>query len=308
MLGETELRGIDGSNPLAFLAALGTLRLAHEFYPNAQLFWRRTNAAWRAVLLCEAWDEEVLSECICTKLKASGASIPYTIEKKMPFSAEDFRNALKGFALACGPRDRIVVDVASGLGTEILRDDNGNFHDTAFRMVRSGDSAGQGMPVYALSIFERTDKDAIKRALFAQWIYEDDGFGLRWDPAEDQRHALRWYDPSRQSNKKHNIRTVRGANALALIGLSLLPVQPTLQRSKTTGITPLSRNADYFSWPLWEHPATLDLVRSLVALCELQQPAPNRNLLKRRGVAEVYRAQRIALNQYYKNFTPALPV
>ncbi len=43
------LPGLDGSNPLAFLAALGTFRLANEVYPGAMLRWRYENF-WHPIL------------------------------------------------------------------------------------------------------------------------------------------------------------------------------------------------------------------------------------------------------------------
>ena len=43
------LPGLDGSNPLAFLAALGTLRLANGLFPGTKLHWEFDNG-WRPVL------------------------------------------------------------------------------------------------------------------------------------------------------------------------------------------------------------------------------------------------------------------
>lgn len=100
---------------------------------------------------------------------------------------------------------------------------------------------------------------------------------------------------------------MRGANVLALEGLSLMPVQPTAKSAKTTGFQTLERRREFFTWPIWEAPATIDVVRSLVALSDLQKLVPPRRELKSRGVVEVYRSERIAPNQYYKNFTPAMP-
>jgi len=44
------LPGLDGANPLAFLAALGTLRLADELFPGAKLTWERISR-WQPVLM-----------------------------------------------------------------------------------------------------------------------------------------------------------------------------------------------------------------------------------------------------------------
>ncbi|VTS01341.1 CRISPR-associated helicase Cas3, subtype Dpsyc OS=Thioflavicoccus mobilis 8321 GN=Thimo_1278 PE=4 SV=1 [Gemmata massiliana] len=44
------LTGFDGSNPLSFLAALGTLRLAEELFPGTMLKWQRVDL-WRPTLM-----------------------------------------------------------------------------------------------------------------------------------------------------------------------------------------------------------------------------------------------------------------
>lgn len=147
----------------------------------------------------------------------------------------------------------------------------------------------------------------LRSALMTGWRYEDDAFSLRWDPVEDQRYALRWYDPSQQSNKKQSLRTMRGANALALEGLALLPVQPQLRGVFTTSIARLEKRRDFFTWPIWDVPVTLDVIRSLLTLPELASKTPDREALRAIGIAEIYRSERVAPNKYYKNFTPARP-
>ncbi|NCC41784.1 MAG: hypothetical protein EOM21_20700 [Gammaproteobacteria bacterium] len=205
--------------------------------------------------------------------------------------------AFEEAALSATRDQRYECDLLAALGTDAYQDDNGNFLDTAFRMVRSGDAAGQGFPVYALAIRQGIDTSALKRAMFTAWDYRDEGFSLRWDPVEDQRYALRWYDPSPQSNKKFSLRTMRGANVLALEGLSLLPVQPGRDDAQTTGFSRRARRREFFTWPIWEGPVSVDVVRSLVALPELGEASPPREKLKARGIAEVYRCERIAPSQ-----------
>ena len=48
-LHDLPLSGLDGANPLAFLAALGTLRLANEAFPGTLLGWQRL-CGWNPVL------------------------------------------------------------------------------------------------------------------------------------------------------------------------------------------------------------------------------------------------------------------
>ena len=75
----------------------------------------------------------------------------------------------------------------------------------------------------------------------------------------------------------------------------------------TTGFKGRRSTNTYWTWPIWEPPVTLDVVRSLVALGELQEDKPNRRELGCRGIREVYRSQRLTIGKV-KNFTPAQSV
>jgi CRISPR-associated endonuclease/helicase Cas3 len=62
------LAGLDGSNPLAFMAAIGTLRLTDELFPGAVLRWELAGR-WRPVieLPAKVSDEEFL-DCLHTRI------------------------------------------------------------------------------------------------------------------------------------------------------------------------------------------------------------------------------------------------
>jgi hypothetical protein len=300
------LRGLDGANPLAFLAALGVLVLSSRTSRHARLSWRILDGGWRAEIQSCATDQDDFARTLLNALELD-RNEPYSIDPKLPFSVTSFQAALKNAVAEAANDRRRECDLLAAFGTDAHRDDKGAFLDTAFRMVRSGDSAGQGLPAYALAIRKNTDVTSLHRTLFEPWRYEDEDSSLRWDPAEDQRYALRWYDPSPQSNRKYSMRTMRGANCLALEGLALMPVQPTKRSAGTTGFATLERRRQFLTWPIWEAPANLDLVRSIVSLHELQQAEPPRNRLALRGISEIYRSERIAPNQYYKNFGPSRP-
>ena len=301
------LEGLDAGNPLGFLAALGVLALSQAIAAEPRLAWRQAQGGWRPQLSGCGSDDEALAAQLFEALRNT-SSTPFTIDKKLPFSHAVYREALHRAAECAEPGSRRNADLLAAFGSDAHQDDKGYFVDTALRMVRSGDAAGQGLPAYAEAIRNNTDSNDLYRVLFHTWDYQDDDFSLRWDPAEDQRYALRWHDPSQQSNKKYGLRTMRGANALALEGLALLPVQPKTNGIATTGFKKLDRGGEAFTWPIWSFPATIDLVRSLLTLEEIHQSQPNRCNLHRRGIVEIYRSERIFQNQYYKNFSPAGPV
>ncbi len=298
--------GLDSGNPLAFLALLGVGLLSQNFCPGARLSWMQAEGAWRPRLHGFDGEADSFLKSLHVALAAT-SSKPFEIDKKLPYLRESFRGAMQQSQREANSKNRRTADLLAGFGSDAYADEKGVFADTALRMVRSGDSAGQGLPAYALAMRQGVTVEHLRAALFSAWRYEDDGFSLRWDPVEDQRYALRWYDPSSQSNKKTSLQTMRGANVLALESLALLPVQPQTHGVATTAFARLERRRDFFTWPIWDARITLDTIRSLLASSDLAEITPNRDALRARGVVEVYRCERIAPNKYYKNFTPAHP-
>lgn len=294
------LRGLDGANPLGFLAALGVAITSHGFSQEVRLSWSVEQGGWHPMLWNCGDDKEQFLEALHKTLK-SVSMAPFEIDKKLPFATDSFLSALRKAQEKAAPKDRRTTDFLAAFGSEI-HEDKGVFKDTSFRMVRSGDSSGQGLPAYALAIHKATDKDALRRALFEPWDYRDDDFSLRWDPLEDQRYALRWNDPSKAAKN-----TMRGANALALQALMLFPTQPQSNGTATTGFFKASQRREFFSWPIWDQPLSLDVIRSLLYLADLHRDAPPRTDLVARGIVEIYHCERVAPNKYYKNFTPAIP-
>jgi len=292
---ELELTGIDGSNPLGFLAAVGTLVTCERLCGDTRLSWRYASGAWRPILHGLSFDQESFVEALLKVLQSLPTN-SFRIDKKMPFSADDFRAA--ALAAPASPDDRRDADLIAAFGCDSLRDGD-NFVDTAFRMVRSGDAAGQGFLHYAAAIREQTDVEHLRRTLFKRWDYADDSYSLRWDPVEDSNYALRWRDPSKDAKN-----TMLGANSLALEALLLFPAVPNGSRLETSGFHRHGRNM-FFTWPIWESPLNVNAIRSLLVLRELHVVDPNRLALQERGIVTVYRSRRFAPNQYYRNFTPA---
>lgn len=299
------MSGIQSSNPLGFLAALGTAVIVRSYCPDVQFYWCREGSSWRPALSgCES-DRAMFLDKLFDVLQAASIA-PFEIDNKLPFSVELFESSLKQAQRSASVADRRMADFLAAFGSEV-NPEKEVFQDSRFRMVRSGDSAGQGLPAYIRAIRTATDRTALKRTLFMPWDYQDKGFSLRWDPIDDQRYALRWRDPSK-SNLKDGPGTMMGANSLAAEALQWYPTMPQGGRITTTGFHRSSTNQVWFTWPIWDRPITLDTVRSLVALKELHSTEPPRAELSKRGIIEVYRSQRIQQNQYYSNFTPGQPV
>lgn len=295
------LPGLDGSNPLGFLAALGILHALTRCRSGTviTLAWQLVNGVWHPLVAGGGRNVKEFLDQLESALRASD-SAPWALDKKLPFEANRLREAASAALSAATHVKRERIDVLASFGVESLQDDKGAFRDTSLRMVRAGDNDGQGLLAYATRIRGETTRDNLCEALCDTWRYEDENCALRWDPSERRDHALRWGDPG-----KEKTRSVRGANRLAIEAMPVLPTMPLGQRVKTTGFEFPDGRTESLTWPIWRVPAGLDVVRSLLTLPDLQKKRPNALALRSRGVAAVYRCDRIKTSKYYSNFTPA---
>lgn len=304
---EMRLEGLDGSNPIGFLASVGLTAIAHSEFPDIRIGWKLTGYGWRPALIGCGGDEQIFSETLLQLLKSTSMAI-FEIDKRMPFDVAKFSEALQDAQVSSSITERRDADLLAAMGTELYPDSrNGNFQDSRFRMVRSGDSAGQGLPFYVKTIHDSITLDHIQRALFRIWDYQDEGPSLRWDPIADQRYALRWKDPSK-SKLADGPGTMLAVSRLAVEALRYFPTLMSRRQAETTGFQRIGRRDVYFVWPIWTPMISVDTMRSLVASPELGRSPLSHSSLARMGVEEVYRSQRIRQNQYYSNFSPAQPV
>lgn len=91
--GTLILTGLDGGNPLGFLAALGTLWVLHQgIYPQARLSWRRM-VTWQPVLTGISRSDRNPCEAIATVLR--GLSVTDEVEDKRKQAQSAFEAAKK---------------------------------------------------------------------------------------------------------------------------------------------------------------------------------------------------------------------
>ena len=298
------LPGLDGANPLAFLAALGVVSAVKGMFPEVRLGWRQTNHGWRPSMQGCTEDKDRFSEQLNEALQSASMTV-FGTDKKMPFAVEKFSNALLDAQTRSSIANRRDADFLAGFGVESYPDKKANiFQDSHLRMVRSGDSSGQGLPFYAQAIRQATTLNHIQRALFHPWDYRDKDvtYSLRWDPQEDQRYALRADDPSKSKGG-----SMLAANALAIEALRCFPVFSVGGKARTTGFQVSAKGEIYFVWPIWTPMVGADTIQSLLTLPDFGTDPLPRSSLARMGVEEVYRSQRIRPNQYYANFSPSVP-
>ena len=320
------LPGLDGSNPLGFMAALGILQILSDWADSkdqVRMGWENFEGGWRPRIQGFRGDQEALCESLIEGI-CHGSSEVIEVGKevnakgkethKFPFHFARFKEVL-----ACQSRhsdsdarklpSRRSLDFLAGFGTDAFPDSNsGDFQCTAFKMVRSGDSSGQGMLAYAKSLQSGLNMDQLFRTVFLAWDYRDESRSFRWDPLEDQRHALRGSDPSSKNSDSGGPGVMAAANRLAFEALRILPTVIAGRIGHTTGILVRSGRADSFVWPIWSPIVELGTVKSILSLGTVQEGSSKDRQLQAIGIRTVYRAEIIRPNQYYQNFLPAAPL
>lgn len=312
-MAEFQLLGLDGGNPLAFLAAMGALRISDQAWPERRplLAWDGASGSWRPMLTLTgdmARDEWLAG--LDQTLREPAGQQAFKLADDLTIACSAFAAAARRAREMATSRDRREVDFLAGFGNEMVESEvngkkTGQIADTALRTM-SG-AGHQHFLGFMRALAADTSLEHLSKACFTSWQYDDpvENHTLRWDPVDDVRYALRWRNSSGDSERKRG-GTVWGANRLAIEALPLLPTAPFNSRLETTGFTQRKGEGTLWSWPIWNTPISLNALRSLLALHELTLPVPDRTRLAAMGVIEVYRSQRITQGKY-RNFTPARP-
>jgi hypothetical protein len=300
---ELTLTGPDGANPLGFLCALGVLRTLSNAWPDSEvkMKWEQIGAAWRPVLRAghadlkgkdEAGQKEVIVNAIFEELKKMEGHPALRWDDTHNIPSKDYReytSEARDFFFNASNSNHRPAEWAAALACDVITDGE-EVLDTAFRTM-----SGQGHQHFLKQmrlVQDKLQQAHVVEALFG-WKYQDEKLNLRFDPAEDRRHALRWKSPD-----KDTIKTVWGANRLAAEGLPLCPVFPAGAKLKTVGFRGSGKDDTFWTWPIWSGFLNVSVVRSILALPTLQAEQPSRSELSPLGIVEVYRAQRINVGQY----------
>lgn len=299
---EFALKGLDGGNPLGFLAAVGALQSATAMEPAGdwRMWWQQGDGPWHPTLAgMTDLAADQLVECLADYLRNSDSDA-LEIGKNLTISPDSFRELAQSAQDSADYVHRRRADFIASFGCEMAADTKGRvIQSTALRVAGAG---RQRFLDTMLQTVQQTGAEHLRRSLFEPWERKDCGLGLRWDPAEARRYALRWREPSGETAT-----TERGANRLAIEALPLLPTAIGGRGLQTTGFR-VERGRDVdFSWPLWTCPVTIATVVSMLRLEELRQGEPDLGKLAPLGIAAVYRSRRVTEGKY-RNFMPATPV
>ncbi len=287
------LSGLNGGEPLGFLAALGTLRLLGSKRPELKLSW-----CWEGT-----WQPALTAGCLLDKKGVATDLVEamqqtrrlhLTLGPTIKVDPAAFREfAMWAQAWAIARTDREWADYCVAFGSECATArSTGDVKPTALDMTSGQqnflEKAGRLTAEFggmAASQETRPPIEKIEETLFGPWQYRDVQHSLGWDAGAERLYALRARDPSPEK-----MCTVSGAVRLAFEALPLFPTAPIGKRLETRGFARVN-GATFFTWPLWTTPIGLATVASVLALPELTLPQPSTSL-RARGIACVCRARR----------------
>lgn len=260
-MSRIQLLGVDGSNPLGFLSALGLLRVV----PGANLGFSEDGSFQAFVDGLDKSETDLATLIVKDAEAAASESAPWRFtytkaatKKQGPQEVADLKpppDDFKKFLATCIEAWLTGNDEAAGYaaayGTDIAVDGKGNTKPTAFHFTAGNQTfLGTVEGIRAL-----VTQEWVETSLF-RGHGERPGRNLRWDPGAERNWALMADDPSGDET-----RVDAPMEWLAFRGLPLLPSFPRRSRIITTGV--VGRGDDMtFTWPLWSIPASLPTVRS----------------------------------------------
>ena len=330
------LPGLDGSNPLAFLAALGTLVVCDRLSNDEQrpdwlkvaprLSWGDDDSPHIPILhfTNEPPTSEAFARFLAQEMPRLLEHHPASLAFEMLRSdeatqAEHYRRLRADTQL----KDRSVLDWITALFCE-------SAPGTASQLqtVRKDYLVGNvnqvlcGGETTADQRRLRREKDETKhqalrveflqeklfRTLFETWDYADplDNQSLHWEPSEDRRHAYQWNVPSGDPTRKQS-GGMLGANRLGLEAFPLFLMLPDGERIKTRGFRGNRANNTFWIWPLWSMPASIPVIATLLSMQAIQDDKVSNDVLKQFGIEAVFKLQRILVGKT-PNFTPAVAI
>ncbi len=260
-MSRIQLAGVDGSNPLGFLAALGLLRVV----PGATLGFSDDGSFLAFVDGVDKSESDLAALIAADAEAAASESAPWRFtytkaatKKQGPQRVadlkpppEDFKKFLATCVEAWLRGNDEAAGYAAAYGTDIAVDGKGNTKPTAFHFT----AAQQTFLGAVEGIRASVTQEWIETSLFAGHG-ERPGSNLRWDPSAERNWALMANNPNDDGT-----RVDAPLEWLAFRGLPLLPSFPRGSRIITTGV--VGRGDEMtFSWPLWSVPASLPTTRS----------------------------------------------
>lgn len=300
---ELVLTGLEGRNPLGFLAALGTLNaladVVSQDAPEPRLSWRSIGT-YRPVL-ANGPEREVLLDLLVRDAASFGSELALQLRYKKAGEGaeahdlkpppEDFVRYLRALVESDSRRG---LAYAAAFATDVALDNNGNTKPTALHFT----AGQQEFLAMVHELRQGVTREDFQEALFGPWSYARPLPVLQWDNSQTRDYALRAGDPSKE--KKQG---VPAADWLAFRGLPFLRVAPVGDRIATTGCSGGWKTGS-FRWPMWTAPLSRRVIGSLLTSPELFEVDPR--VLRGRRVSLVFESSIGRTDQGgYGSFSPA---
>jgi hypothetical protein len=300
------LTGFSGTVLTAFLGAIGALRLltaTTEDDESAPLLgWTATYPYTAELLPGRAMTQEDLVKrlhCGMEKL-CHGLDLfdQYNIIGRIPPAT--FSDRLETAAETATPEDRENIDWLAALGSETIyaedkKKNTGPWLRPPRIVLFNNENDGTAFLANGRELLQNTTETELSDSLFSNWDYDDFRKGegapprLGWDAAE-MPNSIGMGQIAKLVKAKP---LERGANALAVVGFSLLTALPprgNRERGPDSLLVSRHGRKESVSWPLWAEPLGLDALRSLISLAELHEEAPP-DCLRKIGIMQVMRAE-----------------
>ena len=253
MNDQLELPGLDGANPMAFLAALGLLSVGDRMVgPRAwRLSWRNRAVA-TPILHGAGGIDEILFAVMADREAWLSAPVLKYPESDLKFRPSDLRYYISKCRDAKdGGRSAALVNALVAEGPV---DGKGNAKPSDLYFT-----AGQQKFVEMIRrIRDGMTGANVEEALLEPWRYNGSVPSLKWDIIDDRPYALGATDPSTTTKS-----TVPAAEWLALLGLASLPVFADGSRLATTGCKGGWKSGT-FTWPNRSTPMSHRTAMSLI--------------------------------------------
>lgn len=285
----TRLAGLEGTNPLGFLAALG-VQVAFAGEDEQPHLWWSDDITPRAVVNEEFTVEWIVDQAlrVVARWEKSAAVNPRRLDGSVMPKGDELKVALSDIRdyLHWNPVDQVDHDDTSGALTSALVAEGSLDKQGAAKPSDLYFTAGQQRFLDTTrKILRGVTHQDMASGLAGPWNYESDLPSLGWDIVDDRVYALRANNPSPEKKL-----TNPGPEALAVLGLSLHPVFAGRERTLTQGCSGTWK-AGHYSWPLWRRPASLHAVRSLLAHAYDHPTATERHIWFRAwGVGTILRS------------------
>lgn len=288
-MSNLDLTGLQAHHPLGFLAACGLLRCLSDWkdFGDTNLGWHRNQdqRLFAAIETERPLDIKAVTRILLCRSKQQRESSALTWSTKIDNRERYRKTARKTLEQLCEGASRDAADMLGALASDLVLEKKGKLRSTSldltsgnqqllksFRVLAGEPDTAKGKP-------SPLSEAAVREALIGPWKYQDDHHSLGWDPQAQRLHALRGKLPEKD---KAN-RSVRAAVFLASLALPLFPCFAVGGRLRTTGFHHYDGD-DWFAWPIWSKPISLDTLRSLLA-------HPFDGDLRVRGVTAVYRCR-----------------